>query len=90
MRYRVEHFKPEEFLCPCCKRGGVSRLLALWLDLLRRSRSPRRFGTEELELTFRRKNGYCQTKRSLIKSFFVTRGVFISSLVRRKAGVAQG
>ena len=37
MRYRVEHFKPEEFLCPCCKRGGVSRLLALWLDLLRRA-----------------------------------------------------
>ena len=37
MKYRVEHFKPEEFLCPCCKRGGVSWLLVLWLDLLRRA-----------------------------------------------------
>ena len=37
MKYEVEHFKPEEFLCPCCKRGGVSWLLVLWLDLLRRA-----------------------------------------------------
>ena len=37
MRYEVGHFVPGEFLCPCCGRGRPSRLLVLWLDLLRRA-----------------------------------------------------
>lgn len=37
MRYDVEFFRPEEFLCPCCGRGRPARLLVLWLDLLRRA-----------------------------------------------------
>ena len=36
MRYEVGYFTPEEFLCPCCGEGRASRLLVLWLDLLRR------------------------------------------------------
>ena len=37
MRYEVGFFTPEEFLCPCCGEGRASRLLVLWLDLLRRA-----------------------------------------------------
>ena len=37
MRYEVGYFTPEEFLCPCCGEGRASRLLVLWLDLLRRA-----------------------------------------------------
>ena len=37
MRYAVEHFTAEEFVCPCCGQGRPSRLLVLWLDLLRRA-----------------------------------------------------
>lgn len=37
MRYRVEHFKPAEFLCPCCGRGGIAAFLAYSLDELRRA-----------------------------------------------------
>ena len=37
MRYDAEHFRPSEFLCPCCGKGRASRRLVLWLDLLRRA-----------------------------------------------------
>ena len=37
MRYAVEHFTAGEFVCPCCGQGRPSRLLVLWLDLLRRA-----------------------------------------------------
>ena len=37
MNYAVEHFKAEEFLCPCCKEGAIARVLVLWLDQLRRA-----------------------------------------------------
>lgn len=36
MRYKVEFFKPEEFVCPCCGRGQISSSLCLFLDILRR------------------------------------------------------
>jgi len=33
----VEHFKKEEFLCPCCASGEVSEVLVMWLEILRRA-----------------------------------------------------
>jgi hypothetical protein len=37
MNYRVEYFKREEFLCPCCGAALAAERLVLWLDLLRRA-----------------------------------------------------
>ena len=35
MRREVRHFKPQEFVCPCCDAGQPAALLVLWLEELR-------------------------------------------------------
>jgi uncharacterized protein YcbK (DUF882 family) len=37
MVFRAEHFKEEEFLCPCCGGGTVVEGLVMWLEVLRRA-----------------------------------------------------
>jgi len=37
MKYRVEFFRPEEFICPCCHAGQIAASLAYFLDELRRA-----------------------------------------------------
>jgi uncharacterized protein YcbK (DUF882 family) len=36
MKYKVKHFKLQEFSCPCCGRPRVAVALVFWLDVLRR------------------------------------------------------
>ena len=35
MRWEVRHFRPQEFVCPCCGAGQPAALLVLWLEELR-------------------------------------------------------
>ena len=35
MRQEVRHFRPQEFVCPCCGAGRPAALLVLWLEGLR-------------------------------------------------------
>lgn len=37
MKYKVEFFKPEEFVCRCCGRGQVAAALVYALDEFRRA-----------------------------------------------------
>ena len=35
INYDVRYFRPEEFVCPCCRQGSPAQMLVLWLDLFR-------------------------------------------------------
>lgn len=37
MKYKMQYFKPSEFICKCCGRGQISAYLAYCVDELRRA-----------------------------------------------------